>query len=284
MAINLASITRGRRLRPPRIVLIGREKVGKSTFAAGAPNTIFIPVKGEEGIDGLDVARFPVAMNYQGVIDAIASLCNEDHDFQTIAIDSISTLESLIMAEARRIEGVDNDAKLGGGYGNQDNTPGKLWAKLCDGLDHARQQKNMASILIGHAEVTNAREPDAEAFDQFNLSLRKKARATIFRWADAILFATRQTSTIKEDAGFNKKRVRAIGSDARVLRTQARPTHPGGGRGVYGHLPYELPLDWPSYQAAITEANLAAGGDTETDSRSEPTTKEEPATTDTKAA
>ena len=36
MAFDLASVTSDTRLRPPRIVLLGVEKIGKSTFAAGA--------------------------------------------------------------------------------------------------------------------------------------------------------------------------------------------------------------------------------------------------------
>ena len=47
--------------RAARMVLLGPEKVGKSTFASGAPNPIFSPVRGEEGLDALDAPRFPPA-------------------------------------------------------------------------------------------------------------------------------------------------------------------------------------------------------------------------------
>jgi len=45
--------------------------------------------------------------------------------------------------------------------------------------------------------------------------------------------------------------------DERVLYTQKRPAHPGGGRGVYGHLPYELPFDYHTWRAAIKAAKEA---------------------------
>lgn len=273
MAFSLDSITRGRRLRPPRIIIVGREKVGKSTFAAGAPSPIFIPIKGEEGIDAMDVARFPSIENYGQLVQALRVLFESPHEFGSVAIDSISALEPLVMAEARRIEGVDNDAKLGGGYGNQDNTPMKLWAEICAWLDALRDSRDMTTILIGHAEIARSAEPDVESFDTYTLALRKKARAILYRWSDAILYATTITAVVKEAAGFGgKSRSRGIGTDGRVLRTQARPTHPGGGRGVFGHLPYELPLDWASYQAAIAAAHATAGGDTEqTDTRADET-------------
>jgi len=37
----------------------------------------------------------------------------------------------------------------------------------------------------------------------------------------------------------------------RYLFTRKTPAHPGGGRGVYGQLPYELPLQWSAYSEAV---------------------------------
>jgi hypothetical protein len=72
-AFNLQSISAGRRERAPRVLVFGVQKIGKSTFAASAPNPIFLPIKGEDGIDALDVARFPMANTIDDVIGAIAT-------------------------------------------------------------------------------------------------------------------------------------------------------------------------------------------------------------------
>ena len=50
---KLDSVKRSFNQAPPRIVMYGVGGVGKSTFAASAPNPIFIPV--EDGISTLDV-------------------------------------------------------------------------------------------------------------------------------------------------------------------------------------------------------------------------------------
>ena len=55
---KLDSVKRSFNQAPPRIVMYGVGGVGKSTFAASAPNPIFIPV--EDGISTLDVDAFPV--------------------------------------------------------------------------------------------------------------------------------------------------------------------------------------------------------------------------------
>ena len=44
--------------------------------------------------------------------------------------------------------------------------------------------------------------------------------------------------------------------EERKLFTQGRPAHPGGGRGVYGRLEYEIDLTYESFMAAVK----AAGG------------------------
>ena len=54
MAISLSSISRTtRNSLPPRVVIHGSQKVGKSTFAAGAYNPIFLPLE-----DGLSAVSY----------------------------------------------------------------------------------------------------------------------------------------------------------------------------------------------------------------------------------
>ena len=48
----LNTITKGKTPKPPIILLYGQEGVGKSTFAAKAPGTIFVPT--EDGLNEID--------------------------------------------------------------------------------------------------------------------------------------------------------------------------------------------------------------------------------------
>jgi len=57
----LEQIRTGKQSSPPRILLYGTEGIGKSTFAAQAPNPIFIPT--EDGLNEIDCASFPMAKN-----------------------------------------------------------------------------------------------------------------------------------------------------------------------------------------------------------------------------
>ena len=253
MAFNLESISKGRAVRAPRIVLMGVEKIGKSTFASQAPDAIFIPVKGEEGADDLDVAKFPTAKSHADVMSAITTLYKEDHDYKTLVIDSASTLEPLVWDATCKREGADSIEKVGGGYGKGFTEAMTEWRQMLDGLDALRAEKNMTSIIIGHVTVKPFHDPTSDSYDTYLFDVNKRASEAILRWSDCILFCNRRVAVQKEDTGF-KVKSRATGGGDPYLYTQKRAAHPGGGRGVYGQLPYELPLNWQSFASAVQSA------------------------------
>lgn len=253
MSFDLSSIQKEPTNRPPRIVLLGVEKIGKSTFAAGADNPIFLPIRGEEGIDDLDTPRFPPAQSFEDVLSAVGTLYQEEHDYDTFVIDSASALEPVIWQSLCKQANVDSIEKVGGGYGKGYTEAANMWRQLMDGLD-ALRQKGMAVIVIGHVKVKRFDDPLGDSFDQYQFDVHEKVSNSIFRWADSILFANTKVVVKKEEVGFNKEKKRAIDiGRGRYLFTQKTPGHPGGGRGVYGRLPYELPLSWEAFKSAVAE-------------------------------
>lgn len=255
MAFDLQSISKGKALRAPRILLLGVEKIGKSTFASQSDDAIFIPVKGEEGADELDVAKFPTAQKSADVLEALTTLYTQDHDYKTVVIDSASTLEPLIWDSVCKRSGVESIEKVDGGFGKGYVEALREWRQITDGLDALRNEKNMASILIGHVTVKAFNDPTADSYDTFLFDIHKRASEAIQRWVDVILFCNRRVAVRKEETGFNKTKARATGGGDPFLYTQKRPAHPGGGRGVYGRLPYELPLNWHSFADAVANAH-----------------------------
>ena len=83
MSFDLASVSSEIRQRAPRIIVLGVEKIGKSTFAAGANAPIFLPIKGEEGVDDIKVPKAPVCNSFGDVMGWIGSLYTEDHPHQS---------------------------------------------------------------------------------------------------------------------------------------------------------------------------------------------------------
>jgi len=65
---DLKSISRTRRVRAPKIVVVGQGKIGKTTFAAMAPKAIGILT--EDGADAVDANAFPLATSLADVYSA----------------------------------------------------------------------------------------------------------------------------------------------------------------------------------------------------------------------
>ena len=247
-------IRTGKRSSPPRILLYGTEGIGKSTFAAQAPNPIFIPT--EDGLSEIDCASFPFAKKYTDVEAYLSALAAEQHDYQTVVIDSLDWLEQLIWDDLCQIAHVSTIEKVDGGYGKGYTAALGYWRQIVDAIEALRTQRHMAVILIAHARVERFEDPESSSYDRYTPRLHKLATALITEWSDAVLFATRKFRTESEEVGFGRERTIAVGLGAdggeRVIRTIGGPSCIAKNR---YNLPYELPLSWDAFVSVLNNNN-----------------------------
>lgn len=248
MAFNLAGVSHEARHLPPRIVLLGTPKVGKTTWAASAPGAILIPVKGEEGADDMTCAKFPTAQTFDDVMEALGALATEKHAYQFVVIDSATALERLVWEKTCQAEQWPNIEKPG--YGKGYVCALTQWQKVMEALDWLRNNRGMGVILIGHVKSKVYNDPLLEPYDAFMWDIKDNAASAFIKWADCVLFA-RPKQFVKQVGDGLKKETHAISGGERCLFTQERPAHPGGGRGVYGRLAYELPLNFDVWASAV---------------------------------
>jgi hypothetical protein len=253
MSFNLKSITRGKIVRPPRIILLGVEKIGKSSFAAGSNSPIFIPIKGEEGIDDFEVDKFPVCHSLDDIDSALDALLEGGHNYKTVVMDSASTAEPVIWQAVCDENNVASIELAGGGYGKGYGFALDKWRSVTEKLDQLRDEQKMASIIIGHVKVKTFNDPERPSYDQYQFDINEKVAHMLFRWADFIGFANKNIGITEEKGGFNKKVIKGadLDSDTNYLFTKKTPAHPGGGRGIYGKLPSEIPLYWEAFMEEI---------------------------------
>ncbi len=218
----LQSITQGTRQLPPRVLLYGPHGIGKNTWAAGAPRPIVIQT--EQGSDEIGMDRLPLCRSYEDVIAQIGALYQDQHDYETVVLDTLDWLEPLIWERVCKDDNVTNIEKVQKGFGKGYTIAMAKWREIADGLKALREQRNMAVIMLAHSEVKTYNAPDTEPYDRYQLRLHKYASGFLYEWSDAVLFAgykvfTRTTEL--KGADINK----GIGTGERVLHTQERPTH-----------------------------------------------------------
>jgi len=267
MALSLESISKEACIKAPKILLLGAEKIGKSSFACGCHfengvkvqeginDPIVISIKGEEGTDALKVGKFPISKTYEEVMEAIGVLYQNEHEYKTVVLDSVSTLQTLIYDDVCSEFNVENVRKVPG-FRTGEAAVMNRWRSVLDGLDALRNNKGMASIIVSHIRIRNHKNPEGENYDIYDLDLDMSDISEMLkRWADLILFANTKVVVKKDgdDTKFSKAKrtVKDVTGGQRFLFTQKRPAHPGGGRDPYGALPYELPLDWASFEEAV---------------------------------
>jgi AAA domain len=243
--MSLTNIVSGRIVKPMRLLVYGLEGVGKSTFAASAPNPIYLGA--EDGTSELDVRRFAQPEQFVHLLEAIAELTTAEHGFQTLVIDTLDWAEPFIW---KRV--CETCAKPGRpplrsieemGYGKGYVEAGGFWRQLIAALERLRERRRMDVVLLAHSEIKTFKNPAGEDFDRYQMKLHKGAAATWREWCDAVLFADHDITTYEDD----RKRTKGIGSKARILRTEHNAAWDAKNR---YDLPATLPLDWEAFAEA----------------------------------
>jgi hypothetical protein len=252
MAIDLSSITRTRRMEAPKMLLAGEPKIGKSTFAASAPNAIGICT--EDGLSGIDAQAFPICKTLDDVYAAIGALASDDHNFQTVFFDSLDWAESMVhdhVCKANKWENIESP-----GYGKGYVAAAVEWKILLDGFEMLRRERHMAVILIAHVKQKRIESPTHEGYDAWVLKMHDRASALCLEWADIVGFAAHRIAIKKTEAGFGNKENKAIKTGARSLYLEAHPAYPSGTR--FGLKDCDLNWDAFSTQLAPPVAAQAA--------------------------
>jgi hypothetical protein len=247
--MTLGAVVKGKQPHPLKVTIHGPGGIGKSTFGASAPAPIFIGA--EDGTGNLDVARFPKPETFAEVFEAVRTLAEDQHDYQTLVIDSLDWLEPMIWRDICRRADATSIEEVGGGYGKGYTAAVDEWRRLLAAIERLQTTKRMHVVLIGHTQVKNFKNPEGPDYDRYILKLNEKAAGLIKEWSDALLFAKyeRVAHTDKKT-----KRVRGVDTGARLIFTEERAAYDAKNR--YS-LPESLPLSWNDFFASVQAARVA---------------------------
>jgi len=238
MAINLASIQRGKRQSPIRMIVYGADGVGKSTLAAGAPSPIFLDI--EDGLGALDVDSWRIE-TFDELMDAIGVLFDGGHGYKTVVIDTLDWCERLIwnkvIAEYNKTADKPAEVITDLAYGRGYALAVDYWVQLKDGLEALRNAHGMMVVPLAHYKIAKITPPDMlEQYDKYTLDLNDKAASLFKEWCDICLFMNFkiQTTSVKKDGMSKTKITKAVGENIIMGYFRDRPA-------AYAKTRYELP-------------------------------------------
>ena len=250
----MEGVITGRAMRPPRVVLYGKDGVGKTTFAAGADRPIFLPT--EEGADEVGVDRFPLLDTFPVFLSALGKVAKGGHDYGTVVVDSLDWLERLIFADVAKEKGVSSIEDIG--YGKGYFFAVDKWRRVLTGLDVCRAN-GLCVILLAHAQIKRFDSPEVEPYDRYCLKLKDSAGALVREWADVVAFATDDVVVKKADVGFNNTVTRGQSSGRRSLRLVERPAYDAKNRyGLPDSIPFPREGAWQAFLASFEKAESKA--------------------------
>lgn len=220
--------------KPPRILIYGAPKIGKTTLASEFPNPVFIQIEdGENTNSSPEGWNRDDIRNFGDILGAMQALYEGEHSYCTLVVDSLSELQKMIYEETcargddkgnakQRIE----DFGYGKGYINALN----VWQDFLDVLNALRIERGMTIVLIAHAKVDRFDDPETVSYHRYEIDLHDRAQKLLEREMDAILLIKKDVSVKEEDAGPNKKRAHADGGSNRFIYCEGKPSYVAGSR------------------------------------------------------
>lgn len=247
---SLDEVTKGKLARPQRIFGFGAEKVGKSTFASGAPQAVFLSP--ENGTFHLDVERLPTPESWDDVFDVLSLVSGAGDRWKTLVLDPVNWLEELAWARvvggpgARPEESTrDKIEKHGGGYMKGYEAAVSHWRTLLSYLEKEHYNRGRNVLFLAHAEVKNFKDPTGMEYMRYAPQLHHKAAGLIKQWVDDVLFFRHEVLAKQEG-----NKTLAVATGEHIIHTEWSKAWDAGNR---SSLPGELPMSWADYWAAVEE-------------------------------
>ena len=259
------TVTTGNKL-PSRMIVHGTEGVGKTSFAAAAPNPFFLMARGETGLETLidsgcvgEVAHAPELQTWNESFDILESLRTEKHDYRTIVLDAFNGFERLCHEHVCATQ-FNNDWGKSGFSSYMQGYDASLtpWRELLALLDAIRSERKMGIIAICHTKVTPFKNPLGADFDRYQPDMHHKTWSLTHRWADIVMFANFYTVVTDEvKSGKGPTRGKGAGGTERVLSTERTAAYDAKNR---HSLPAEISMGSSGPEAWTNFINAMKGG------------------------
>ena len=173
----------------PAGIVYGIPGIGKTTFAASAPNCLIIDCEG--GADNVICERTPTLHSWPEIQDWLIAIEEGDHEYKVIAIDS---LDMLLRRVEEDVTGAHADPtrslnKSHGGYGSgKDVFKNVVYTKLLPLLDRIKN-RGIAVLLIAHMHQVDMLDSEGIGVTKIGPNLPEMFHETFVSWSGFVCVA-----------------------------------------------------------------------------------------------
>jgi len=202
--------------RPLIATITGDAGIGKTRLAATFPKAVFI--RSEDGMQSIPANDRPDALPMiagpDDLWEQLTALVNEDHDYRTVVIDSVTALERMFVQNI-----VENDPKKPksinqalGGYGAGLQAVAAMHQRVRKAAGILNSKRNMHVVFIAHADTVTVEPPDQDPYTRYDLRLGKRSVAPYTDDVDLVGYLKLETHTMGDG-----ERKKAISDGTRIL-------------------------------------------------------------------
>jgi len=208
------------------VTICGDSGMGKTSLAAAFPKPIFI--RAEDGLQAIPLESRPDSFPplqqakardaEQALWDQLIALLREDHDYQSVVIDSVTALERLFVQSVLEQDGKAKSLNQAlGGYGAGVAAVASMHYRVRKAAGLLNERKGMHVVFVAHADVETMKLPDSDDYMRYSLRLPPKSLPPYVDDVDVVGFVRLETFTRGEDG----ERKKAVSTGARELITYA---------------------------------------------------------------
>lgn len=273
MSSILSQVTSGVARMGLRVVVAALEKMGKTTFCAGAPGVLLVPL--EVGYAGVNVNKTPMLQSYKEVLQLIQEVLTmaqqyrasgQPMPFHTIAFDSATALERMIHDHVLSLDmtrGKTSTMEAAhGGYGKAYAIANNLFGELLGELDKLAVWYGINIVFTCHVFSSVVKDPTTGEYNSWDLLLHSPKnektygkREMITQWADVVGFIYEPVYLSTTEGS---KMVRAVSQNkGRVMALSRTPSYVAGNRfGMLGEVQLPAPPanSWNAFADALYKA------------------------------
>ena len=180
------------------ILIYGAEGVGKTTIASNFPKPFFIRTEdGTESIQHKDFATLDLVKTKEDLLAQLNAIATEDHQFETVVIDTITSLNTIFERKICKDTNSTNMALAMGGFGKAYNELETQNRGLVQYLRSIANARGLNIVLLGHSETVKISPPDQEPYTSYTLRMHEKSRNPYLEEPDCVGFI-RQRTMVKD--------------------------------------------------------------------------------------